>query len=301
MTNLYYENEMLIPNRNRDIYSSLYVIENWLRRIALSAYMILHGKDWQKHIDPKLSAAVTSRLMKNNELFYLAAELDRNLIWATLHRELHQLIFDSTVWPLISELTHFGKERLQSKLTELNDIRNLLAHNRAFSPHTEVVFRGIEASIRIGIENFKNKIIYPDTEIYADDDPNSINSLFQSRMTGNDWSKFQAYLASNKYFYEMLCLPVQRKWDTSYISGRKLLKSYNALQDSILAFNVNKTGDEYGILVPRNTPQTDIESIITTFVGDPDVWTEIPYEEQDPQFISNPKIWFYENRRPEPE
>lgn len=301
MTSLYYINEMLIPDRNRDIYSSLYEIENWLRRIALSAYMIAHGKEWQNSIDPKLSTAVLTRLKKNSELFYLATELDKNLIWATLHRELHQLIFDATVWPLIAEITHFGKERLQAKLLELNDIRNLLAHNRAFSSHTEVVFKGIEASIKVGVENFKNKIIYSNTEIYKDNDPDSVNTVFQRQMAGNDWGKFQAFLASNKYFYELVCLPVQRKWRTSYVSGRKLLKTYDSLHDSILAFNINKTGDEYMVLVPRNIPQADIEGIIETFVRNPDVWTDKPYEEQDPQYISNPKIWFYENRKPEPD
>jgi hypothetical protein len=301
VSGLRFQHELLIPDRNGDIYFSVYEIENWLRRICLAACMIKHGIDWPRKIDSGVAKRLRGRLNRNRQLFYLGAETDDNLIWMTMHRELHSLLFHSDLWPIVKDLTQFTRDRLSGKLQELNDIRNLLAHNRAFSQQTETVFRGLEAAINRGIASFKSKLLYPQYEILDDTDPDGLNVAFQDELVGNDWSKFQAFLGRSDFFYKFVCLPVSREHDPAYISGARLLRQYADHLQLIIAFTVNKTADEYCVLVPRGVPLADAKALSTLFVSDPDVWTAKRFVEQDAQYICHPKIWFYEDRRPEPE
>lgn len=302
MDSLHFRDEMLIPNRNGDIYFSVYELEHWLRRICLAACMIRHGPDWPAKIDSRIARALKGRLDRNRELFYLAAETNENLIWATLHNELHDLIFDHQLWPIIERLTGFARDRLHHKLREFKDIRNVLAHNRAFSAQTEIVFRGLEAALKAGIENFKSEILYSEYDILDHKDTEDLlNVTFQKHMEGNDWGKYQAFLGKNDFFYEFVCLPVQRSVDPAYISGYKLLSRYEAHLNIVVAFTVNKEADEYIVLIPKNSDRKLTEKLCKTFTSDPFVWTSKPFTEQDPQFILHPKVWFYENRRNVPE
>jgi hypothetical protein len=301
MSSLHFRHEMLIPDRNGDIYLSVYEIENWLRRICLTSCMIKYGQDWPSQINDHVAKALKRRLDRNRELFCLGAETDSNLIWPTMHGELHNLLLDQEIWPVVEKLTKFGRERLVTKLHELKDFRNLLAHNRAFSSHTEIIFRGLETAIKAGIENFKNAILYSDYDIVPDKDPDPVNVLFQRHMTGNNCGKFQAFLAKNDFFHQFVCLPVKRKWDPAYVSGYKMLQCYRAYLDLVVAFTINKTADEYCVLIPRNTPLDEAEEVWRLFTSNPDVWTMKPFTEQAPQYITHPKLWFYENRRPVPE
>lgn len=298
MPNLYFQHEMLIPGRNAEIYSSLYEIENWLRRIVLAACMIKYGKDWASQINSKIAAPLEARLKRTEQLSYLGVETDSNLIWATMHRELHLLLFGDDLWPIVEALTNFPRERLSAKLGELNDFRNLLAHNRAFSAHTETQFRGLETAVRVAIENFKTAVLYSKPDILREDDQDPFNLAFQRHMAGNDWTKFQGYLAKNRFFYVFACLPIQREHDPAYVSGRKLLESYKSHLDIVVAFTVNKSADEYCVLIPFDAPTDEKEELSRVFTRNLHVWTSTDYTNQDPQFIAHPKIWFYENRRP---
>lgn len=120
-------------------------------------------------------------------------------------------------------------------------------------------------------------------------------------MAGNDWSKYQAFLGKNDFFYEFVCLPVERSVNPAYVSGYKLLSRYRSHLNVVLAFTVNKECDEYIVLVPKNIEVTKAEQLSKTFTSDPFIWTSKPFTEQDPQYILHPKIWFYENRRAIPE
>jgi hypothetical protein len=67
---------------------------------------------------------------------------------------------------------------------------------------------------------------------------------------------------------------------------------------AIVAFCLNKTGDEFIILSPMALSDESQSALCDTFTENRDVWTDIPFEKQPPRFVCSPKIWFYENRSP---
>ncbi|MGH9822800.1 MAG: hypothetical protein ACREDR_06060 [Blastocatellia bacterium] len=301
MAHLRFSHEMLIPIRNGEIYLGMYELENWLRRICLAAYMVKYGKDWPTHVEQNLAGQIRKVSQRNQGLFYFQAEADDNLIWNAMFGQLRNLLLNDELWPIVGRLTHFDQQLLAAKLEELNHLRNLLAHNRAFSPGTEVIYRGLEIALMAGIGRFKEQVLYAQSNILDDDDPDPVNIVFQTQMENNDWSKFQAFISKTRLFYQFVSLPVERGLAHAYISGYRLMKYYSHLLDCILAFGASKDGDEYWVLVPIAVDPADVANISRTFTHNPDIWTEKPYVEQDPQYIAHPKLWVYDDRRPQPE
>ncbi|MGB9856475.1 MAG: hypothetical protein ACPLKS_08075 [Caldisericum exile] len=293
---LKFKDEIVIPKVNVDLYISLYEIENWFKRICYIAYVFKYGQNWIRAFPPEFINKFKNRYNAIKNLLYLDAQLDDNLIWMSTLGELSQLILHESVIPFVETLTGLSKENLKNKIDEIRNIRNLLAHNRALSETTATIFQGITASFRIAIDNFKNYFIYEIGKILFDNENNDpINLYFQKRIKENDWSKFQAFIAKSEYFYSLVCLPVAPFG--RFVSISKLFNEYKNEMDKILAFLINKEGDEYSILIPYNIEKELIINIIEIFLKKSDVWTKTPYIKQHPKYICDPKVWFYENRR----
>jgi len=294
---LEFREEMLIPQINGEIYYSIYDLENWLRRICLTVYMIEFGTDWVNHVPKKIKDGIEHRTSRSQELIYLDADNEENLIWSLTQSELAQMLSNSTIWSRVQELTGFTQDRFSQKLNELREIRNLLAHNRALSERTSIIARGIIESLHLVIDRFKNNFLYfNNMEIIEDNIEDEVCVYFSSKMQGNDWGKFQAFLAGNEALYSLVCLPVMR--ECSYPSAYKLLKKFNEEMESILAIQVNKAADEFSIVIPRKVEKEKCIKIIDKFLEKDDLFTCKEFESQHPKYICNPKIWFYENRRP---
>ncbi|KJD38032.1 hypothetical protein QD46_21930 [Paenibacillus polymyxa] len=294
---LEFRDEMLIPQINGEIYYSIYDLENWLRRICLTVYMIEYGADWMNHVPKKIKDGLVRRISKSQELIYLDADSEENMIWSLTQGELAQMLFNPKVWSRIQELTGFTQERLSQKLNELREIRNLLAHNRALSERTSIIARGIIESLHLVIDRFKNNFLYSSNmEIIEDNADNEVCVYFSSKMKGNDWSKFQAFIAGDEVLYSLVCLPIAL--DCRYPSAYKLLNKFNGVMENILSIQVNKTADEFIILIPKKISKDNCVKIIDIFLEKDDLFTYKEFESQHPKYICNPKIWFYENRRP---
>ncbi|QDO05146.1 hypothetical protein [Streptomyces sp. S1D4-23] len=52
------------------------------------------------------------------------------------------------------------------------------------------------------------------------------------------------------------------------------------------------------IVAPDELDEDSQAGLCRAFAANPDVWTEVPYEEQHPRFICSPKMWIYENQSP---
>ena len=123
-------------------------------------------------------------------------------------------------------------------------------------------------------------------------------------MVGNDWSQFQAFLELDYGIYSIACLPARGSGD--YPSASRLLSYYNKVLEDILAFTCNKSGVEYCVLFPQATNDKAKKKIVDIFIqsrnaGVDKIWTNTNFENQNPKYICNPKIWFYENNRPQEE
>ncbi len=304
---LEFKDEMLIPSINGEVYFQIYELENWFRRICLTAYMKEFGADWITHIPKQILNSFRSKFHKSQELLHLDIRGDDNLIWLATHSELIQLLLLGEVASQVSLLTGITQTSLSQKLDELKHIRNILAHNRAFSETTLVIVRGIIASLRQGIQYFKEEVLYPNNskilmgKTFPVEDENGffdneLSRYLMARQQKYKAHKLQVFISLYKDLYSLVSLPIDR--EGTYPSAARLLDAYQDVLEYILAFTLNKTGDEYSVLIPISISLEAIKRVIDKFIPEPHIWTNTGFEQQNPKYICNPKIWFYENRRP---
>lgn len=293
-SSLEFDGELLVPQINFIVYRQIFGLEGWFRRICLAAWMANYGAKWIEEIDAGLRRSLTARVARNQDRLYLGAESHDDLIWQTTHSELLRLLVADSVADTVQFLTGANPRFLEGKLNEVREIRNILAHNRALSRRTHVILSGLLASLENAVDTFKARTLYGDSEIL--DESDELGALLAEEMQANDWSRFQAFVARLNRFIEYVCLPVRRNRD--WPDAALLLHKFRDHLDGITAFGINKQGSEFKILVPAVLSLDAHVGLCATFAKNPDVWTDLPFEEQLPRFVCSPKIWFYENRAP---
>jgi hypothetical protein len=289
--NLELDGEMLVPRINLIAYRQIYALEGWLRRICLAVWMGRFGSKWNQELDTRLRNVLEARAQRNSQRLYLGAESHHDLIWEATHAELLQLLVANSIRDSIRSLTGMDSRFLEAKLSEIREIRNLLAHNRALSRKTYVILMGLLASLEEAVNTFKSRVLYgpPPSNTTLDND--------------QDWSiiegsgfQFQGFVNRRGDFIEYVSLPVARHGD--WPDARSLLRAFRDQLDGIIAFCLNKEGQEFIMLTPAILSQESQGALLDAFASNPDVWTDIPFEAQPPRFVCSPKIWFYENRPP---
>jgi hypothetical protein len=282
-SDLEFDGELLVPRINLAAYRQIYALEGWFRRICLTAWMGRYGEFWSQQLDAGLRNTLESRVQRSRQRLYLGAESASDLIWQATQAELTRMLLAQPVTTLIRSLTGADPEFLKVKLDEIREIRNLLAHNRALSQRTHVILSGLLASLEDAVDTFKANLLY------GEPDAGTFDGLIPSKR-----KPFQGFIAQRGDFMEFVCLPVQPfgKWP----DARLLLRSFRKHLDGIVAFCLNKCGDEFIVLSPLALTDESREALYDTFVENQSVWTETSFEDQQPQFVCSPKIWFYENR-----
>jgi len=292
---LEFDGELLVPRLNLVAYRQIYALEGWLRRICLTAWMSRYGDSWLNEMQPGLRSALETRAERNRRRLYLGAESHSDLLWETTHSEILRLMVAEKVVDGMRDLTGAEPAFLHAKLDGIRDIRNLLAHNRALSRKTHIILAGLLACLEDAVDTFKRNVLYGPSDILGGDD-GGLGSHLDNLLEDNDWSRFQAFVALRGNFVEYVSLPVDR--DGSWPDAKCLLLTFNDYLNGIVAFCLNKTGDEFIILTPRTMADEFHYSLAETFSRNPNVWTDTGFEEQPPQFVCSPKIWFYENEVP---
>src|SRR6266487_339999 len=291
-----FKDEMLVPSINGEVYYQVYELENWFRRICLTAYMKEFGIHWINHIPRPINNSIRSNFNKSQDLLHLDIQGDDNLIWMATYGELMQLLSQNEVSAQVRLLTGFTQAALSQKLDELRYIRNFLAHNRAFSEITLVIVRGIIASLMQGVQFFKKQVLYHDHEglllgRFFDADvgenffDNEVSRYLLARENKYKARKYQVYISLYRDIYSLVSLPVDR--EGSYPIAARLLEAYREMLESILAFTINKSGDEYCVLIPKAIPENVIKRAIDKFIPEPEIWANTEFEEQNPKYICN--------------
>lgn len=294
---LEFDEEMLIAKINVVAYRKIYRLENWMRRICVAAWMARFGALWSVELEPKLRKALESRVQHNRHRLYLGAESNDDLMWQTTHGELLQMLMAPQLADTIRWITGSDPDFLRGKLQEIRDIRNLLAHNRAFSERTYIILSGLLASLEEAVDTFKERLLYGSFDILSDDD-SWIGARLNNLLADNDWSQFQAFAAKRGDFLQYVSLPAGFESRQDWPDARLLLLAFREHLEGIIAFCINKTGNEFIILTPVVLPDEIQNSLCDAFAGNPNVWTDVPFERQEPRFVCSPKIWFYENESP---
>ncbi len=292
-----FSGEIPFPEVNTIIYREIYTIEQWIRRIAYAALMTKYGPNWTGALPDDLYKNLKSRLHNLSDRVHLDCENSDNIIWFSTLDELNQLLTMKSIWPIVNELTGYKHDLIISKIDELREIRNVIGHNRAVNQRTLTIFHGISTSLQHGIETFKRKL-YDIGEIHNDIQVDNIaNTIFYEKTKDPPFDEYQFFLSETKYFYSITRLPAEPL--NLFVRVSKILNEFHPLENVILSIFINKTGEEFTITWPKIAKNKDIEAIIDIFLGcawSDSNWTKTIYMNQNPKFICNPKIWFYENQ-----
>src|SRR3972149_4965577 len=234
-----FDSEIPFPEYNTIIYREVYVVEQWLRRIAYASMMAKCGEKWIGAILPELYKELKSRLSGLPGRVYLDCENANNVIWLSTLEELGQLLTTESIWPIVKVLTGYNHDFISSKIDELREIRNVIGHNRAVTQQTLTIWKGTQASIKNGIETFKSNMLYDAGEIHLDAKKEDIAAtIFYLKMRDKKWSRYPLMFSEKEYFYSLTHLPAE-PYDRS-VRVSTILDTYRSLDRVILAILINR-------------------------------------------------------------
>lgn len=294
--------ELPIPSANLQIYREIYSLEQWLRRITYAALMAKYGSTWRGTLSEDLASSLKQRLRQLSGRVHLDCENSDNAIWLLTLDELQRLLLADATWPMVKQLTSFSRQALGSKISEIREIRNVVGHNRAAGAKTVLIAEAAAASLQVGIDHFKDELLYDDdSRIHLGDiekDPaDGVPSEYARLQACGEWAYFQSMLSESDFFFALTRLPFGQ-FDT-YLAVREFPERFQPLAHDALAVLVNKLGDEFTLVWPKNADEEAHRRILRFFFDHHDyAWIETPYELQSPSAICNPWIWFYENETP---
>lgn len=151
------ENLLLLPKENLEIYSSVYLIENGLREYVIETLSSMFGSRWYQ---ARLPGDV---LQKYKD----ARAFERSIKWSTLvpHHpiyyvdfpDLWKIILRKDNWENAFSRTFRRTDFVQGTLSQLDFIRNKIAHNRKASSGDVLCVRNAYAMLAnlIGAEAFR--------------------------------------------------------------------------------------------------------------------------------------------------
>lgn len=158
-----FRDELPVPEANIVVYEQIYVLEQWLRRIAYAALMARYATDWQRAMPDALTNDLKRRLRQLNGRVHLDCENSDNVIWLLTLDELGDVLLAEHTWPTVKSLSRLPKRVVETRLAELREIRNVVGHNRAVSSNTALLTAGIAVALSSGIESFKTQLLYSDS------------------------------------------------------------------------------------------------------------------------------------------
>lgn len=296
-----FQAELPVPVTNLEIYEHVYVLEQWLRRIAFASLVAKFGLQWRGALPGTLAKDLKRRLQQLRGRVHLHSDDGDNAIWLLTLEELRGLLIGEALWPMVKDLTQLPRQVVELKVDELREVRNIVGHNRATTRETAIIVEAITVALRPGIEHFKGQLLYEPHEVIYDDVPGEdpVQTLYAERLEGNVWSKFQPMLSSSEHFYSLTHLPVE---PFENLAIKAYLREVRDVSRLLLAVLVNMDGAEFTLCWPKSAAPSDHARIVKFFFETRRVrWTQTEYERQSASAICDPLVWFYENSRPDEE
>ncbi len=237
--NVQFVSELPFPETNALVYRELYEYEQLFRRLAHAALVARTGAQWAGVLPGELLAELKKRLANLSNRIHLNCENSRNPVWITTMEELRTILTMDSTWPVVHEFSGYPKAFLVSKLSEAIEIRNVIGHNRATTPDTVAVWRGIATSLRPGLDKFKASVLYRDDDkihLETDEHDNQVVAYYAKCSLSVDWSGFQPMLSESKYFYSLTFLPVHTDGDWVRTAG--LLEAFESTAKNVFCFTI---------------------------------------------------------------
>lgn len=297
-----FKGEIPISINNFSIFNKVFISEQWIRRIIMFVLMRDYGKDWIKAFNDKDLEDYENmrRKLVGKEIIDLK---DDNLLWYASLAYLGKFIKRNDIKTKIENITGVNAKKISSSIFKIADIRNEMAHNRTITKFMEIESEKSFNILKQAISNFKENTIYDQkskikSNFFYERGESRLETYFNMQLEKQyKKNNIQAFLAEADDFYSIVLLPCKALSD-SYINICKLLEIYTEFKDYIIAFFVNKSGNEYQIILSKKSANDfmvnkEIINIFFEIVGK--IGTNLTYELQDSKFTCNPKIWFYEN------
>jgi hypothetical protein len=193
---------------------------------------------------------------------------------------------------MVRQLTNLPQGILESKISEIREIRNVVGHNRAAGARTVLITEAAAASLRVGIDHFKRELLYDDdSKIHLGDveeEPaEGAPAMYASMEASGKWNYFQSMLSESEFFFALTRLPFEPFG--TYLAVKQFLERFQLLAHDALAVLVNETGDEFTLVWPKDSSDEVHYRVLKFFFDHHDyAWTETPYELQSPSAICNP-------------
>ena len=301
--------EVLFPAANAVGYRLVYEAETWLRRMCWTALLLSDGPAWASTLDERLRQRLEAQSRSNSSRWYLGVDTEEELLWSTTPGQLAGLLRRDSIQQHLHRLCGFYGELLAQRLESVVAIRNTLAHNRAISDESITILQGDLSVVRAAVKRFKTTTLYgPEPDLgsiddYTPEDDIPADDLFEFLFVFEDLQQTlpdqQLLVAGTENFVSLTRLPAD---PGGWPDGNKLRAHLGSVVRLIVCVLANKTGAEFEILMPRALPLDNKLEVLRRFMTPEvlrDSWTDIPPEKQHPTSSCWPRLWFYENRRPE--
>lgn len=282
-----FESELPLPEVNLFLYRRIYVIEQWMRRLALAALMVRYGSRWNDAIPTEISKGLKARLSGLRNRVAFDTENSDNAIWCLTLEELRSLLLYEKVWPVVKDLTGFDRLELQSRLDDLREIRNVVGHSRAATDYTRKIFEAIDDALERGIAEFRDTLLYDFAGLQHAGDLNSDRVAERFYMSRSPLGGEQ--ISADHHFYYLYVL---RPNGRQPIRLGDLLEHFDDVRRTVLAFLVNRQSlGEFTIVWPRAASEHEHDAVLDRF-GAFTPMSGQRYEEQNSKYVCHPKIWF---------
>jgi hypothetical protein len=146
--------DLPFPESNLIIYRDIYYVEQWLRRILITALLAKHGQRWIDAIPPEILNDLKKRRGSLKGRILLDSENNSNVLWLSTFEERRKICLNPELWPFIKKITAFNETEFTEKLNFLREIRNIIGHNRAATEQTQKICESLVTYFRRGVYVF---------------------------------------------------------------------------------------------------------------------------------------------------
>jgi hypothetical protein len=296
-----------VPTENARAYSEIYVLEQWLRRLAVAALAARVGENVLGAVPDELARQLKQRRATLPRRLHLAVESADELLWLTTLEEMRDLLTSESLFPTVRRLTGFERETLSMKMNEIREIRNVIGHNRAVTAKTLTILEGNTVSLEHGLEKFRGLVMADRSETLNRLEGKalaSIGTYFDSRVEAwPDDQQSAVGLAQTDDFVFAGVVPRYRRQRNEaepesfgeWLDLQWVVGELASVSESVLAVVIPQRGTSFSLVWSTKVASATHEALIDVFVTiAASGWCDDEYATQDERFVCHPKIWFGE-------
>lgn len=291
---------ILIPKVNLELYSQIYALENWIRRIVYAALMHTKCPDWHELIPFKQLETFKQKLNSMAKRQFLQCDSFQNYVWVTTFFELRELIKMPTIEEKMSEFTNLNTPAVKIALDMIGEIRNAISHNAPVADYTLEFFNSTRKEhIDQAILFFVNNILGWNTKNIIHNNYSQEDLAVRIFLNRRDEAKVvenseEYNIIETKHYIRLDYLPEEPSFE-KFVDVKNVIKELKSIEAYYLAILLDSEYPQtISLCFPKSIKDASILSqIIDTFLSytKGSVYNSIPYVNQEAKHVNYPKIW----------